>query len=138
MEIMNNYSDLLTEIEIIKDQINLTEKDLEYWFGEEIPFDSKGCEKFGIDTALEQTEKMRRSLNKLYTRLEYHEQTKERLERLFNRFEDVDYKIAFKRIVEIKTHQQIADELGYTHDYIREKWAKLKRKTHNEPTETLV
>jgi len=32
LQIMKNYSDLLTEIDIIKDRIEMTEQELEYWF----------------------------------------------------------------------------------------------------------
>ncbi len=46
--------------------------------------------------------------------------------------EGLDYKIAYYRIVEGLTHKEIANELGYTEQYIRERWSKLK--TYKQPT----
>ncbi|MBU8568862.1 hypothetical protein KM914_21080 [Virgibacillus pantothenticus] len=49
-------------------------------------------------------------------------------------FQGLDYKIAYKRIVESKTNQEIADDLGYSHQYIKERWLKIKTYTeHTEP-----
>jgi hypothetical protein len=133
MEIMHNYSDLLTEIEVIKEQIDLTERELNYWYGIDlqkqkgIPLSGWGGMKYGTMTALHQGEKKMTSLSKLQERLEQLEEIKQRIETLLNKFEGLEYQIAYKRIVEHKTHQEIADELGYSHQYIKEKWAKRKK-----------
>ncbi|WP_373894450.1 hypothetical protein [Virgibacillus sp. CBA3643] len=141
MEIMHNYSDLLTEIELTKEQIDYTEKELEYWFGIDlkegkgIPFDGVGGYKFGINAALEQTDKKVTSLSRLQKRLKELEYTRVRTEMLLEKFEGLEYKIAYHRIVNNMTHQEIADELRYSHQYIKERWARLK--TYKEPTETV-
>ena len=136
---MHNYSDLLTEIDIVKEQIELTERELEYWFGVNskggIPLGGKGSMKFGANTSLIQGEKKMTSLEKLQDRLNNLEEAKERLETLFKRFEGLDYKIAYKRIIECKTHKEIGKELGYTEQYMKERWARIK--TYEQPTDIL-
>jgi hypothetical protein len=119
---MHNYADLLIEIDVIREQIRFTELDLENW-----SFDGKFGAKFGANTSLIQSEKKLTSLGLLRERLDKILEAKERIETLLNRFDGLEYKIAFKRIVEHKTHQEIADELGYSHQYIKETWANAKR-----------
>ncbi|WP_077622018.1 hypothetical protein [Sediminibacillus massiliensis] len=145
MEIMKNYSDITVEIELIKEQIKFTEWELEYWFGikfhdeniDGIPLASKGSFKYGTETALIQAQKKLTSLNKLYEQLESYESAKKKMDKLIHALDGLEYKIAYKRIVEEKTHQEIADELGYTHDYIRKKWSNYQR-THIDNTESIV
>ncbi|MBU8661736.1 hypothetical protein KM912_16100 [Virgibacillus pantothenticus] len=56
------------------------------------------------------------------------------MDMLMEQFQGLDYKIAYKRIVESKTNQEIADDLGYSHQYIKERWLKIKTYTeHTEP-----
>lgn len=130
VEIMQAYSDLLIEIEVLKEQIDLTEKELEYW-----SLDGEGGKKFGANTSLKQIDKKEKSLTKLRKRLKELEYTKVRIDMLLEKLVGLDYKIAYKRIVEHKTHKEIASELGYTEQYIREKWASAK--TYKQPTHAL-
>ena len=121
MDIMHNYSDLLTEIEVIKDQIKITESQIDYWW-----IGNVRNKKIAANTSIEQTEKLVNSLDNLRERLDMLERAKTRVERLMQQFEGLDYKIAYKRIIECRTHAEIADELGYTEQYIRKRWMDLK------------
>lgn len=142
MEIMHTYSDLLTEIEIIKEEIKLTEQELQYWFGIDldkgtgIPLSGSGSKKYGTNVALIQTDKKTARLSKLKKRLKELEYAKVRIDMFMEKLEGLDYKIAYYRIVENMTHKEIAKELGYTEQYIRERWAKTK--TYKKPTKTVA
>ena len=142
MQIMRSYSDLITEIELVKVQIEYTKRELKYWFGidldedQGVPLGSIGTHKFGMNASLIQSDKKITSYQKLNKRLKELEYSKVRMDMLLEQFKGLDYKIAFKRIVELKSHKQIADDLGYSHQYIRERWVKLK--TYKQPTDTIA
>ncbi|OEH52957.1 hypothetical protein AQ616_18810 [Oceanobacillus sp. E9] len=142
MQIMTTYLDMCTEIELIKDQIQIVKREINYWFGidldtnEGVPLSGKGADKFGVMASLHQAEKKIESFQLLTKRLTQLEREKGKMDELMDKFEGLDYKIAYKRIVESKTHQEVADELGYSHQYIKERWLKIK--TYKEHTENLV
>lgn len=129
MVIFENYADLIADIEATKDQLKLVEYELEYW-----SFDGEGSHLFGANASVIQIEKKIRSKNKLINRLEYLERAKKRIDMLLKQLDGLDYKIGYLRIVENMTHQEIADELGYSHQYIKERWSKAKEPTFNLQT----
>jgi len=141
MLIMETYSDIQTEIELLKEQIELTEKELNYWFGIDlqdergIPLSGVGSHKFGANTSLIQADKKVNSYQKLNARLKELEYAKVRMDMLMERLVGLDYKIAYLRIVKSLTHKGIAKELKYSEQYIKERWSRIKtyeQPTHNE------
>ncbi|WP_243299130.1 hypothetical protein [Bacillus litorisediminis] len=139
-----HYNDLRLEMEVVKEQIYFTEKELEYWFGirmhdkelEGIPLGAIGVHKFGVPAALEQAEKKINAINKLRDRLEKLETEEGKIRELLSRFKGLEYKIAYMKYVERKTLREIAEELCYSYDYIREVHSRMK--THNEPTDSIA
>lgn len=134
MELMKNYSDLLIEIECIKLQIRLTRREYEYWSGikmmdkNEAGIPLAGAGVYKTKTRIDQMDRIAKSLEDLNNRLEAHEETKAKLEELFDQFEGLEYKVAYKRYVEIKSLQQIADELGYSLSHIEKVSSRMKQK----------
>jgi len=124
MVIFKNYADLITDIEATKEQLRTIEHELEYW-----SFNGEGGWLFGANTSLIQLEKKNKIKNKLIARLEYLERSKTRTEMLLNKFQGLDYKIAYLRICENMTHKEIADELGYSEIHVRRLWSQLKDDT---------
>lgn len=140
MQIMKKYSDLLTEIEIIEEQIRLTERELEYWFGVDkdghgVPLGGTGSHKYGANTSIIQAKKKIGSLEKLNARLKELEYAKVRQDMLLEKLEGLEYKIGYRRIVDNMTHREIASELGFTEQYIRKKWSETK--SNKEATDTI-
>ena len=141
MLVMESYLDLKTEIELIKEQIDFTEKEIEYWFGIDLkndsgtPFSGVGTSKFGANTSLAQAERKGATYQRLKRRLKDLEYAKVRMDILMEDLVGLDYKIAYRRIVELKAHNEIAKELGYTEQYIRECWARIK--TYKQPTQPI-
>ncbi len=141
LEVFHNYSDLCVEIEVAKEQIKLTEYELEYWFGirmndresNGIPLGARGVDRFGVNTALEQAEDKIRSLNKLRDRLDKLDNTRIKIETLLSNFRGLEYRIAYLRYVEGKSLREVADELGYSYDYIRELMSKMKKQPTENP-----
>jgi DNA-directed RNA polymerase specialized sigma subunit len=138
MLIMQSYADLRTEIALLKEQITLVEKELNYWLGIDlkdekgIPLGGTGSHKFGTNTSLIQADKKLQTYQKLKARLKELEYAKVRMDILLEQLEGLEYKIAYYRIVEGLTHKEIANKLGYTEQYIRERWSKIK--ANKQPT----
>lgn len=140
MHIIDNYSDLVVKIELIKEQIKLTEWELKYWFGVEpdgtgIPLGGKGSHLFGALTSLTQAGVKFEAIGKLQEQLRFYEEAKGRMDVLIRSLESLDYLIAYRRIVYSMTHIEIAEDLGYTEQYIRKRWAKIK--SNKEATDAL-
>lgn len=121
MQIMHSYSDMLREIEILKDQIDITNKEIDLWF-----IDGNYAEKYGVNSSIKQVDKLIASRNRLYERLKHLNRAKGRAEKIIETFEGAEYKIAYFRIVECLTHKEIAHMLGYEEQTVRKKWMDMK------------
>lgn len=121
------YNNLELEIEILKEQIKLAENNLTFWFGKGIPFGSYGSHKFGINTALKQTDDSIDTINKLKEHLEHLEENKRKIDNRLKEFKGLEYQVAYKRYVEGKQLNEIADELNKSYEHIRRVHAKLKK-----------
>lgn len=134
MQIMHFYSDILREIDIIKEQLKTINKAIERWY-----FGGSLSDKYGANTTIFQVDKLVKSRNELYDRLEMLERSKERIEKLMQEFDGLEYKIAYLRIVENMTHKEVADELGYSEQYIRRLWMNMKKQqTCNRKVESMM
>jgi hypothetical protein len=121
------YNDLCLEIEILQEQIASTEKSLEYWLGSRIPFGSPGSHKFGINTAMQQTDYTIDTLNLMKERMEQLKDSKQKIDEKIGQFKGLEYKIAYMRYCEGKSLKEIAQELGYHYDYIRQVMSKMRK-----------
>ena len=136
------YKDVLREIDLIQDQIFYTKQELKRWFGvdadtgEGVPLGGILSHKYGANASLIQANKKIKYINLLERRLYTLEKTKGHWESIMKSFEGLDYKIAYYRIVHDMTHQEIADILNYSHQYIKERWARMR--TYKQPTDSIV
>ncbi|MCS1382743.1 hypothetical protein NXZ75_11115 [Lysinibacillus sphaericus] len=130
MEIMKNYADLLRIIDILKAEIEMLEVDKEYWLGknEQLPFASIGAEKYGLDIASQRTDRLNDRIVSLEAKLDHYQAIEKEIRENVEKLEGLEYKIAKLRFIDGMTYQEIADELGYTHDHIRRVASKSKKK----------
>lgn len=137
---MRNYSDLVTEIDLVKEQIRVTGRELEYWYGideegEGVPLGGTGSHKYGANASVIQASRIQKTLDILNGKLRSLEYAKIRQDILLEQLEGLEYKIAYNRIVHNMTHKEVADKLGFTEQYIRRKWAEMK--SNKEATDSL-
>ncbi len=127
---MKNYADLLRIIDILKAEIEMLEVDKEYWLGknEQLPFASIGAEKYGLDIASQRTDRLNDRIVSLETKLDHYQAIEKEIRENVEKLEGLEYKIAKLRFIDGMTYQEIADELGYTHDHIRRVASKSKKK----------
>src|SRR5690625_6195688 len=136
------YKDILREIDLIQDQLFYTKQELNKWFGvhidtgKDVHLDGYLSHKFGANAALKQANKKLKYIHRLNSRLYMLNKTREHWENFIKSFEGLDYKIAYYRIVHDMTHQEIADLLNYSHQYIKERWSRIK--TYKQPTDSIV
>ncbi|MGE7915321.1 sigma factor-like helix-turn-helix DNA-binding protein [Lysinibacillus xylanilyticus] len=130
MKIMKNYADLLRIIDIVKAEIEMLEIDKKYWLGknEQLPFASIGADKYGLDIASQRTDRLNGRISSLETKLEHYQAIEKEIRENVEKLEGLEYKIAKLRFIDGMTYQEIADELGYTHDHIRRVASKSKKK----------
>lgn len=130
MEIMKNYADLLRIIDILKAEIEMLEVDKEYWLGknEQLPFASIGADKYGLDIASQRADRLNGRIASLETKLDHYQAVEKEIRENVEKLEGLEYKIAKLRFIDGMTYQEIADELGYTHDHIRRVASKSKKK----------
>ncbi|WP_107951356.1 sigma factor-like helix-turn-helix DNA-binding protein [Lysinibacillus parviboronicapiens] len=130
MEIMKNYADLLRIIDIVKAEIEMLEVDKEYWIGkdEHLPFFSTGARKYGLDIASQRTDRLNKRIASLETKLEHYQAIEKEIRENVEKLEGLEYRIAKLRFIDGMTYQEIADELGYSHDHIRRVASKSKKK----------
>src|SRR5699024_4973812 len=116
-QIMHTYSDLVLVNALVNDKVDYTDTVSMYCLYVEvdkesgIPLMGSGDHEFGLNAALIQSEKKLTSYHNLNERLKELEYARVRMDILLEQFDGLDYKVAYKRIVEFKTHQEIADEL---------------------------
>lgn len=127
---MKNYADLLRIIDIVKAEIEMLEVDKEYWIGknEHLPFSSIGAAKYGLDIASQRTDRLNGRIASLEQKLEHYQAIEKEIRDNVEKLEGLEYKIAKLRFIDGMTYQEIADELGYTHDHIRRVASKSKKK----------
>ncbi|MEY9980459.1 sigma factor-like helix-turn-helix DNA-binding protein [Lysinibacillus sp. RC79] len=130
MEIMKNYADLLRIIDIVKAEIEMLEVNKEYWIGknEHLPFFSVGADKYGLDVASQRTDRLNGRIASLEEKLEHYQAIEKEIRENVEKLEGLEYKIAKLRFIDGMTYQEIADQLGYTHDHIRRVASKSKKK----------
>lgn len=112
---------MLREIEILKDQLELTNKELEDWY-----LDGRQANRYGVNASINQIDKLVDSRNRIFERLEKLLRAKERAEKIMETFEGIEYKIAYLRIVECLPHKEIAKRLNYEEQTIRKKWMDMR------------
>ena len=127
---MQNYADLVRLIDIVKAEIEMLEKDNMFWFGknDDTPLWSAGSYRYGLDVSAERSDRLNKRINLLQEKLEYYETIEEEIRVNIEKLEGLPYKIAKLRFIEGMTYQEIADELGYTHDHIRRVASKSQKK----------
>ena len=125
--------DLIGEIEVLEIQIESALQERENWhfmnpnrLGRTLP----------LDEAALRMDKLSERIEWLTERLESKKNLRLRVEEKLNQFEGIEFKVAYLRVVENKSLEEIAEELGYSIDWIKRVSAKVT--VHLEYTDTLV
>lgn len=116
------YNDLCLEIDVIEEQIKLAEAEREQWWIGGRLFNS-----VPMDNAAERFDKLTDKIERMDVLVKKKKEVKSNIEKLMNQYEEKSRKIAYMRFVQGKSLKEIANELNYSYDYVRELFSKMKR-----------
>lgn len=141
------YKDLCLEIDILELQIKGVEKEYSNIYNKSLHVKPKGVNAvdYGSERvtgglvqipaydAIGKLDNLIDRLNEMKQELLAKKKLKEEVEEELKKFEGLPYKVNYMRIVEGKKLTEIADELDYSYDYIREVASKNNPlKTHKK------
>lgn len=130
MEPYRYYADLVAEIDLLEYQIETCLNERKDW--------NVGGRLFHtvrLDLSLERTDKLSERIEWLAERLDDKKKVRKHIEHKLSELESLEYKVAYMRIVERRTLEQIAEELDYSVDWIKKVSARVTR--HLEDTDLL-
>ncbi|GED13996.1 hypothetical protein [Aneurinibacillus migulanus] len=141
MHFTESYIDLCNEIEMLEIRIKDIERERE--FLRLSMYDNKpgfratasygteqvqnGYAPMSLDRILERLNKVDDSLNTLYEVLNAKKDAKRKMESVLGNFDGLEYKVAYMRDIKRMKLHEIADELGYSHDWIRKISSRVKK-----------
>ena len=145
MYCIESYKDLCTEIEIAKTRLeyllnqremlvklldNNRPKEIQPVIYSDMPHGSKNF--ISLDRLVDGINRIDNQIYIETNLLEGMETTKTKIEEKLRGLEGIKYKIAYKKTIEGKTLQQIADELGYSIGYVKNLSMELNKERTNE------
>ncbi|MBT2215849.1 hypothetical protein KK120_08805 [Virgibacillus dakarensis] len=128
MQIFTCYKDLVRMIDLLQSQLELLEGELSYWW----PIgkgQAKGFHDYSLDITSKKYDSIQDQMKQTRKILTFYETIKEEMDEHIHSLEGLEYKVAYKRFIEDKTYKEIADELGYNYNYIRQVAAESSKKT---------
>ncbi|MED4399796.1 hypothetical protein [Metabacillus fastidiosus] len=109
IEVLSSYKDICLSVEYY--EVLLSETQIEWQIYRSMMF-SSNC--MGMDKVAENLDRIIEKHNNLEKLLDLNTRLKEQAEKVIASFEGIDYKVAYKRFVEGKTLEKIAEELEYS------------------------
>ena len=125
------YDDLLLEVEILKEQIEQSEKERDQWW-----IEGKLFNTVSLDNAASRVDRLNEKIKQMQDQLDIKVARVERLKQQLMQYQGLEYKIYYMRYVECKNFREIADEIGYTHQYIRKIASRMKLKESTDSQQT--
>jgi len=108
------YSDLVLDIEILKEQIELCKAEQKQWW-----LGGRLVNTVSLDNAAERVDKLSEKIDQMEKELNIKMERAERLNQQLQKYQGLEYKIFYMRYIECKSLREIAEELNYSYQYIR-------------------
>jgi DNA-directed RNA polymerase specialized sigma subunit len=126
MLLISTYQDLLIEIDVYESRL----EDLQR---EDYALRRIEYNRIDLETYVNRKHKLNNEAAIIQAILEDKKETQKAILEKLSKLEGLEYKIAYKRFVEGKTLNEIAEELGYSYQYMKE--ISSRNKTYYKPTE---
>lgn len=120
MEPYRYYCDLVNEIELLEYQLEICIEERRQW-----NFHGRLGSKIRMDQAAERLDKLAGQIEWLSEQLDQKKKYQKHIEHKLSQFKAIEYKVAYGRIVENKTLEDIAKELGYSLVWIKKVSARV-------------
>ncbi|MNO23024.1 hypothetical protein D3C76_128160 [compost metagenome] len=129
MEFQQSYGDLCREIEILELRLDDLEQDLKrarkICFSGQLPSDPLPVH-VPLDKALEEYDIVVAKIIEATSQLEVKRLVKSKMENNLNKFEGLEYQVAYMRDIQGLPLYKIAEQLGYSYDWIRKVSSRIK------------
>lgn len=129
VNIYRTYNDLCLEINILETQIEYAMLERKRWW-----FGGKLFHEVSLDNAAARVDRQSERIKEMYLALDDRKSLKKKIDSYLASLKGVEHKVAYKRYVEGKSLKEIAKELDYSRQYIKEVSQKIKQPTFNLPT----
>ena len=120
MNIFTAYNDLEIDIDILSDQIETLENEIENWW-----IGGRFFSTVPMDVAAEKVDKLKQKQLRYQEELEIKMHTRNRMKEQLQRYKGVKYKIFYLKYVEGKKLTEVAEEVNYSYQYVREVHSKM-------------
>jgi len=118
------YSDLVLDIEILKEQIELCKAEQKQWW-----LGGRLVNTVSLDNAAERVDKLSEKIERMEEELQIKTERAEKFNQRLQQYQGLEYKIFYMRYIECKTLKEIAEELNYSYQYIRHIAGQIKKKS---------
>ncbi|WP_108669539.1 hypothetical protein [Peribacillus acanthi] len=127
------YNDLLLDIEILQEQIEMADKERMQWY-----IGGRLFNTVPMDNAIARFDKLSDKIEKMQETLLIKIAARNRIVEQLEQYAGLEYKVFYMRFVQCKSLKEIAEELQYSYDYIKEVSSRIGKTTHHEPTDILI
>lgn len=114
------YCDLINEIALLRYQLDVCIRERQDW-----SFYGRLGGKVRMDQAAERLDKLAGQIEWLSEQLEKKKKYQKHIEHKLSEFKAIEYKVAYGRVVENKTLEEIAEETGYSLSWVKQTSAKI-------------
>jgi len=127
MEILTSYKELCLEIEYFEVILQEIEDEWKLHCSTLIGHPNQKRTSLSIDSQTANIDALMYKHTNIEKLLDLKKRLKKQVELIINKFDGIEYKVAYKRFVEKKTLEQIALELNYSLDGIKKISSRIKR-----------
>lgn len=130
LKVLESYTDLCNEIDYFNTILNDIQR--EWQINRQLMFFNPsgrhgGYVPMGLDQVAERLDTIRDRHDEVESYVNEKKKLKRELEDIMKRFTGLDYKVMYKRFVEHKALNEIAAELGYSYDYIKQVSSRMRQ-----------
>lgn len=133
IEVLKTYHDLCQEIEFFDTVLKETQREWainrNLMFRNPTPSHNGGFVPMPMERVAENMDKIMERHNKVESMLNAKKKLKKQVEDAISDFEGIDYKVAYKRFIEGKKLEVIAEELNYSIDGIKKISSRITKAT---------
>ncbi|WJY27462.1 hypothetical protein [Sporosarcina trichiuri] len=115
-----HYKDLLHEIELLEILIKQAEAERMEW-----DFEGRLGSRVRMDIAAQKLDRLAERIEELSEELDQREEHRKHIEHKLGEFQSIEYRVAYKRFVENKRLEVIAEEMGYSLAWIKKVSARI-------------
>ncbi|MCM3488797.1 hypothetical protein M3689_05690 [Alkalihalophilus marmarensis] len=118
--IFRSYNAIIKDLDVLRDLLEVTMQERENWW-----IGGRLFHSVPLDNAAKRVDMLSSRIEKLSEAIDELEEKKRLIQNKLSELDGIEYKVAYKRYVEGKDLQQIANEVDRSHEHVRRLHAKI-------------